>query len=144
MLRKAKERSLPSSATAEVEFREGTEKSLLPQEKFHVVLTPFVLDLFPTPAALALMQRLDQALLPHGFWLHTDFQLSASPARQIWQKPMLWAMYRFFHLVSKVPATSLPPLQSLFESLHYEKAKEASFYGDFIRAQVWQKRENGD
>ncbi|ALI99650.1 class I SAM-dependent methyltransferase [Rufibacter tibetensis] len=139
MLEKAKGNVLPTASKTTVEFRLGTEASLSSSEMFHVVLTPFVLDLFTPQQAYAMMQRLDQALFPTGLWLHTDFYLSPSPLRKIWQKPLLWGMYWFFGLVSGILGKTLPPFESLFQKLGYKPQQEAFFYGKFIRAQVLQK-----
>ncbi|MFB9865036.1 class I SAM-dependent methyltransferase [Rufibacter immobilis] len=140
MLRKARTRYQNfSSAGAEMEFRLGTQDQLLPNEKFHVVLTPFVLDLFTAPQALHMMQRLTQALLPGGLWLHTDFYLAPEKRRQIWQKPLLWAMYRFFRQVSGISGTGLPPFEALFSQVGFVTKQEAFFFHRFIRAQVLQK-----
>ncbi|GGK59124.1 class I SAM-dependent methyltransferase [Rufibacter glacialis] len=138
MLAKAQEK--PLAFPAQVEFRLGTQAQLLPEEKFHVVLTPFVLDLFTPPEAFSIMQRLDKALYPGGLWLHTDFHQSSSFRRQLWQKPLLWGMYRFFRWVSRISGQGLPPFEALFIKLGYKPRQEASFYKGFIKAQVFQKR----
>ncbi|WP_181304384.1 class I SAM-dependent methyltransferase [Rufibacter sp. XAAS-G3-1] len=137
MLQKARNRFAQTSAQAEVEFRLGTEASLLPQETFHVVLTPFVLDLFTPEEALDMMQRLSLALLPNGLWLHTDFHTSSAPP--FWQKLLLWGMYRFFGLVSHISAERLPPFEALFQKIGLKTQQEAFFFKNFIRAQVLQK-----
>ncbi|WP_210486400.1 class I SAM-dependent methyltransferase [Rufibacter aurantiacus] len=139
MLQQAQRRFTQTLIQDKVEFRLGTEADLRPEERFHVVLTPFVLDLFPPETALAMMQRLDQALLPTGLWLHTDFRLSSSPTQRLWQKPMLWAMYRFFRAVSHIPAKGLPPFEALFAKLGYKPRQQAFFFQTFICVQVYQK-----
>jgi ubiquinone/menaquinone biosynthesis C-methylase UbiE len=137
MLQKAKDRFAQTSAEADVEFRLGTEADLLPPETFHVVLTPFVLDLFTPEEALAMMKRLSRALRPNGLWLHTDFH--AVPAPPFWQKALLWGMYRFFRLISHISAKSLPPFDRLFQKTGFETQQEAFYFRNFIRAQVLQK-----
>ncbi|WP_165864895.1 class I SAM-dependent methyltransferase [Rufibacter latericius] len=137
MVGKAQDRLAKVATETEVEFRLGTEKDLLPHETFHVVLTPFVLDLFSPDQALGMMQRLSQALLPGGLWLHTDF---CTPKTQpLWQKLLLWGMYRFFRVVSHISARGLPPFEALFQEIGYKTRHDAFFYAGFIRAQVLQK-----
>ncbi|KAA3436455.1 class I SAM-dependent methyltransferase [Rufibacter hautae] len=139
MMAQAQKRLTQTSAQAEVEFRLGTEANLRPEERFHVVLTPFVLDLFPSEIAFTMMQRLDQALLPAGLWLHTDFQMGTSAGQKLWQKPMLWGMYRFFRVVSDIPARELPPFEALYAKLGYKPHRQAFFFENFICAQVFRK-----
>lgn len=126
-------------APAPLEFRLGTERDLQEPEKFDVVLTPFVLDLFTEPELQTMLQKLDTALRPAGLWLQTDFQLSTSQWYQIWQKPMLWLMYRFFGWASGISAKKLPPLDKLFHQLGYHQRDWAFFFGGFIKTQVLQK-----
>ncbi|MBC3538377.1 class I SAM-dependent methyltransferase [Rufibacter sediminis] len=139
MLQQAQNRFRNTSSTAQVEFRLGTELDLTPQETFHVVLTPFVLDLFPAAEAYAMMQRLSQALLPGGLWLHTDFHASAPESQPVWQKLLLWGMYRFFGVVSNLSARELPPFEALFQKIGFKTHREAFYFRKFIRAQVLQK-----
>ncbi|GAA4304444.1 class I SAM-dependent methyltransferase [Nibribacter koreensis] len=129
----------PNSASNLVEFRLGTEADLLPQEKFHVVMTPFVLDLFSTPEARQMMQKLNTHLLPDGLWLHTDFQVAQEMWRRLWQKPMLWGMYTFFGWVSHLSAQKLPPFKLLFNELGLVLEDEAFFYSRFLCAQKYRQ-----
>ncbi|QHL88938.1 methyltransferase domain-containing protein [Nibribacter ruber] len=142
MVHLAKERLQKKSQSGletQVEFRVGTEKDLGTEEKFHVVLTPFVLDLFAVEQARQMVQTLDQHLLTGGLWLHTDFQESDSWFKKIWQQPLLWAMYRFFGWVSQVPARRLPLFRQLFQERGYTLEEETDFYGGFICAQQYRK-----
>ncbi|WP_205501914.1 class I SAM-dependent methyltransferase [Rufibacter psychrotolerans] len=139
MVRRAQARLNSLSAHQPVEFRVGTQEDLLPHETFHVVITPFVLDLFTPDQALNIMQRLDRVLLPEGQWLHTDFHLSSSRGHRWWQKPLLWGMYRFFGAVSGITGKTLPSFGTLFSGLGYETRQEKFFSNGFIRAQVLQK-----
>ncbi|WP_192823430.1 class I SAM-dependent methyltransferase [Rufibacter sp. LB8] len=140
MLAQAKENLKATGFTSLVEFRKGTEQHLTPEEKFDVVLTPFVLDLFTEPEVKIMVQNLDEALLPGGLWVHTDFHLfSSSRLKKAWQQPLLWAMYRFFRRVSGISASTLTESNPYFEELTYQMRQEALFYGSFIKTQVWQK-----
>ncbi|MBA9076844.1 class I SAM-dependent methyltransferase [Rufibacter quisquiliarum] len=140
MLQKARQRLLHLPHAAAVEFRCGTEQDLLPHETFHVVLTPFVLDLFTPPEAAAMINRLAAALLPSGLWLHTDFHLSAGGRNRRWQQFLLWAMYRFFRKVSQISASRLPPLDQLLGEAGFAPRQQAFFYRGFIKAQVLQAK----
>jgi tRNA (cmo5U34)-methyltransferase len=141
MLRQAQARldEVAVPIECEILFRHGTEADLLPDERFHVVMTPFVLDLFSMPEARKMMQKLDTHLLPNGLWLHTDFHESKDGLHGIWQRPMLWAMYRFFGWVSHISGKHLPAFEVLFPELEYALEVEAHFYSHFICAQKYRK-----
>ncbi|AMM51567.1 hypothetical protein TH61_10810 [Rufibacter sp. DG15C] len=141
MLQQAQARlqQMSVSNESEVIFRLGTEVDLLPEERFHVVMTPFVLDLFSLEEARSMMQKLAAHLLSNGLWLHTDFHASKDVLHRLWQTPMLWTMYRFFRLVSHISGQKLPPFDRLFQELGLQLESEAFYYGDFIGGQKYRK-----
>src|SRR5919199_4607929 len=74
MVAQASRRMVRKAVLGSVEFRVGDETSLRPDEKFDVVITPFLLDLFTQSTLQAqLIPRLLHALAPDGNWLVTDF-----------------------------------------------------------------------
>jgi tRNA (cmo5U34)-methyltransferase len=138
MLRKAQQRVHASITGAVVEFRLGTEAALLPQERFDVVITPFLLDLFPAPRLGHLMDRLHAALAPGGLWLFADFWPVTSPP-PLWQRLLLQSMYVFFGMLSGVKATGLPDFSRQFDQLYLQEIFSESFYGDMVQAKVYRK-----
>jgi tRNA (cmo5U34)-methyltransferase len=124
--------------TAAVSFRLGDEDSLQPNESFDVILTPFLLDLFPDDRLQHLMDRLYTALHPGGLWLFSDFWPVHKPAPH-WQRLMLRSMYTFFGLVSGVRATRLPDFGLHFQRLHLQEKTNTSFYSGLIQAKVYRK-----
>ncbi|MFD2245831.1 class I SAM-dependent methyltransferase [Pontibacter ruber] len=138
MLRKAQERTKASIKNTAVEFRLGTEDVLKAHEQFDVVLTPFLLDLFPAPRLHDLMHRLHTALIPGGLWLFADFWPVTSPA-PLWQHLLLKSMYVFFGVLSDVKATQLPDFKAQFDRLYLQEVYAASFYGGMVQAKVYRK-----
>ncbi len=133
MLQKARQQT---SAPSIVTFRHGTEASLQPDEQFDVIITPFILDLYPEPRLTQLMHRLHAALRPKGLWLFADFW----PAEQkppMWQKLLAKSMYLFFGLLSNVQARHLPNYSLYFDDLGLQEKDSASFYGGFVQAKVF-------
>jgi tRNA (cmo5U34)-methyltransferase len=120
-----------------VEFRLGTEAALKPGEKFDVVVTSFLLDLFPEEEAWQLMKKLSSALDEGGTWLFTDFCIDTAQAPRLWQRFLLKSMYLFFSLLSKVEAKDLPGTSSMFSRLGFKRIVAKSFYGGFVRSEVW-------
>jgi tRNA (cmo5U34)-methyltransferase len=141
MLRKAQQRAqakIKSINSAEVDFRLGTEDALLPQEQFDVVLTPFLLDLFPAPRLRHLMQRLHAALVPGGWWLFADFWPVVSPP-PLRQRLLLRGMYVFFGLLSKVKARRLPDFGAQFRALYLQEEYAKAFYAGMVQAKVYRR-----
>ena len=133
MLQKAKQLN---SGTAIVEFRHGTDADLSPHDRFDVVITPFLLDLFPADRLTQLMQRLHATLVPGGLWLFADFwAVEASPP--IWQKLLAKSMYLFFGFLSNVQARHLPDYGKHFSSFGLQELAHAEFYKGFVQAKVF-------
>lgn len=124
--------------TATVSFRLGDEHSLQPDESFDVIITPFLLDLFPDDRLQHLMSRLYTTLRPGGCWLFSDFWSVHDPA-PFWQRLLLRSMYTFFGLVSGVKATQLPDFGLHFQRLRLQEQAGAHFYGGLIQAKAYRK-----
>ncbi|MHC2993790.1 methyltransferase type 12 [Pontibacter sp. HJ8] len=125
-------------ATAPVTFRLGTEDALQPGETFDVILTPFLLDLFPDQRLRPLLDRLYQTLTSGGSWLFSDFCPVQLPP-PLWQRLLLQSMYTFFGLLSGVEARALPDFEQHFARLQLQEERAASFYGGMVQAKVYRK-----
>lgn len=138
MISLAKKRTLHfiEESTACVQFRIGTEQAILPDETFDVVITPFLLDLFPAQRLSELMVRLKTALKVEGQWLFADFWPVQHPV-PIWQKLLLKTMYIFFGIVSGVKATQLPDFKYHFRQLNMQDVYTACFFKSMIQAKVF-------
>ncbi|WP_242927009.1 class I SAM-dependent methyltransferase [Pontibacter vulgaris] len=121
-----------------VEFRLGTEAELRPADVFDVILTPFLLDLFPPQRLYQLMLRLNTALSANGLWLFTDFWLQPTPP--FWQQLLVKSMYLFFGTVSGVKANKLPDYQKHFEELNLQQVASESFFHNMIKSKVYRRQ----
>lgn len=126
-----------------VTFRLGTEQALQPQERFEIIYTPFLLDLFPPRRLQQLMTILAAALAPSGSWLFTDFwPRQQSPPR--WQKLLIRSMYTFFGLMSGVKARQLPDYAHHFSELGFQEIYSRSFFRGMVQAKVFVKVKSGE
>ena len=140
MLQMAKERisRMQDLASSSVIYLCGNEDSLPPGYTFDVILTPFLLDLFPEQQLQHLMDCLYTALTPNGLWLFADFWPIGTPP-PLWQRLLLKSMYTFFGLLSDVKATRLPDFRTHFERLQLQELRSAAFYGGMVQAKVYVK-----
>ncbi|MEJ8758221.1 class I SAM-dependent methyltransferase [Pontibacter sp. H259] len=121
-----------------VEFRHGTDTGLQPHVSFDVIITPFLLDLFPDARLNQLMGRIYTSLSTGGIWLFADFW----PVEQkppFWQKLLAKSMYLFFGLLSGVQATQLPDYRKRFNRLGLQEIASESFYNGFVQSKVFRK-----
>ncbi|WP_299986963.1 class I SAM-dependent methyltransferase [uncultured Pontibacter sp.] len=126
------------AALPNITFRLGTEDNLQHGETYDVILTPFLLDLFPDERLVYLMDRLCNALHPQGLWLFSDFWPTQVPA-PAWQRLLLRSMYTFFGKVSQVSATRLPDFDRHFARLSLQELEATAFYDGLVQAKVYRK-----
>lgn len=120
-----------------VMFRCGTENDLQANEQFDVLLTPFVLDLFPDEVLInQTLPRLQNTLRPGGYWLITDFL----PTRIWWQQWLVRAMYAFFGLTAGVKARHLPNWPAhIKQGSTFSFIQEKIFWQGFIGSYLYQR-----
>lgn len=134
MLARASQRLLRQSVIGTVEFRLGDETSLTDQEPFDVILTPFVLDLFPESfLQKSFVPRLYSVLKPGGLWLVTDFV----PTTIGWQRALLWTMIRFFRLTAGIQIQQLVNWQQVLATASLTVREQRSHLKGMVAADVW-------
>ena len=133
MIARASRRMLRRSVLGSVDFRVGDEQLLQPNERFDVILTPFVLDLFTEQTLQEqFIPRLSNALKPGGLWFITDFVRT-----QIWwQKALLWSMIRFFRLTAAIDARQLADWQQQLTDAGFMRRQHQPQVGGMVSAEV--------
>ncbi|AHJ96574.1 class I SAM-dependent methyltransferase [Hymenobacter swuensis] len=120
---------------AQVEFRQGTEAALQPQEQFDAVLTFFFLDLFEPVRLRALVARLRAVLATGGVWLLADFGLPQA----WWQSMLLGLMYHFFGLTTGISARQRPPIEAELYRVGLQPEAAGQFFGRMVESSVWRE-----
>ena len=104
---------------------------------FDAVLTPFLFDNFDRAKAERVFARIDALLLPRGIWLYVDFHLNKQSAW--WKSALLKTMQLFFRLINVVRVNDLVDVAPFFKG-QYVIVAEKHYYGDFIKAAVYEKQ----
>ena len=122
-------------------FRPGTETALKPTEKFDVIFTPFVLDLYPEDQVWRMATQLKDHLHAGGLWLLADFFISPEQKgwTKFWQLRVVQLMYTFFGWVEGLTTRNLPDLDFVFRRLPVALQHSQSFCRGFIQSHVYQK-----
>lgn len=107
----------------------------LSQQKYDVVLTPFLFDNFRQSTALSVFKKLNMSLKYGGYWLYIDFYISDKNKYQ--QKVVLKLMYIFFRSMCNIEANKLPYMADYFSS--YKTISNSYNCNNFIITQVFQK-----
>lgn len=109
-----------------------------PDRCYEVIITGFLFDHFNRQDCERLFARLDRMLVPAGLWLYADFTLKQKKGRW-WKKAMMYAMYRFFGVVSGVRRQTLTEMSEIFDRFGYSERSHDYAFGRFIYSSVRQK-----
>lgn len=105
---------------------------------FDVILTPFLFDNFSQQRAVLIFDKLNSFLRISGLWFLVDFTLNKGNGKW-WKFILLKAMYIFFKILKIVEASDLVDIQPYFLLKGYVKIDERYYYGNFIKAIVFEK-----
>ncbi|WKN40555.1 class I SAM-dependent methyltransferase [Tunicatimonas pelagia] len=129
--------SNPECAVPTITFIRGTERDIESTEKYQVVITNFVLDMYSGSSLDEVMARIDNVLSADAIWIFTDFRYSSHPLKRLWQKPLALLMYIFFRFTANINIQSLPNYDTYFRKLAWKAKQQRSFFGDFISSKVY-------
>ena len=134
MLTLTSRRMLQKPLAGTIEFRLGNEIQLRSDERFDVVITPFVLDVFSEETLQSqFIPKLKDALESGGIWLATDFVNTGV----WWQKALLWSMIRFFRLTAGLDVRHLANWQRTLAEAGLTRTEQQSAVGGMVSAEVW-------
>jgi len=114
-----------------VNFIHGTEDFIPAGISFDVVITPFYLDLFSDNACRVAIQKIKSSLHAKSIWIITDFVNAAW-----WHYCMLFLMYRFFEITTRIEADRLPGWESILKQHGFNEIKSNLFHSGFIKSTV--------
>ena len=120
-------------ATAQVEFRHGTQAALGPADCFDVLITFFVLDCIALPDLAGALAHLRASQRPGAPWLLADFR----PAQRGWRRILLRLMYTFFRLTTGLQARDLADLPAALADLGLYPARRARFFAGAVEAAIF-------
>ncbi|MEM8901693.1 MAG: class I SAM-dependent methyltransferase [Bacteroidota bacterium] len=130
--------SLDVPSTVSIKWILGTDRYLEGKQEYEILLTPFVLDLFPEAELRKIFLRLHKSLKQGGSWLYADFFLKNDNYHFL-RKGLLGFMYLFFKLICGVENDKLPETDKLFEKYGYIKRRRKEFSSAMIEGIVYQK-----
>ena len=121
-----------------IQFIHGTEQELVgTPDRFDVLITPYVLDVFEAGELERVMDILFEVLEPGGFWVQTDFYVFSD--HPWWQRRLVWLMYLFFKIAANQRNQQLPDFTVYFSRLALEPLAEKSFCGKMVKT-IWYRK----
>jgi ubiquinone/menaquinone biosynthesis C-methylase UbiE len=108
------------------------------ENKFDVILTPFLFDNFSQKRTENIFHLLDNLLIEKGLWLFADFRTDSTKTIK-WHYQLLKLMYAFFNIFLQIEAKNLPDTAGLFQSAGYRQIFSEFHFHKFIHSLVYQK-----
>jgi ubiquinone/menaquinone biosynthesis C-methylase UbiE len=108
-------------------FIHGTEENIPNGISFDVVITNFYLDLFDTCGVKKRVKFISNFCSDKVVWIATDFVMA-----KWWHRFLLWIMYRFFKMTSRIEAHHLPDWKGVFKTENFILTSSKFYSGDFI------------
>ncbi|HXT10670.1 MAG TPA: class I SAM-dependent methyltransferase [Candidatus Angelobacter sp.] len=109
-----------------------------PQQAFDLIVTHFFLDCFRRDQLESLIAGLARAALPGANWLLADFQAANTGLARFRSRLILWTMYRFFTIVTRLPAGALTPPDALLLQHGFHLRERAVREWGLLHTDWWQ------
>jgi ubiquinone/menaquinone biosynthesis C-methylase UbiE len=106
---------------------------------FDLIVTHFFLDCFTPEQLAALVGKLANVAAPRANWLLADFQAASSGWRRVRSRLILWSMYRFFRVVTRLPAAQLTSPDALLTQYGFKLREQRVSDWGLLRSDCWER-----
>ncbi len=141
MLEVARERLLRAALpVTQVEFIHAELPAWNPPiERYDLVATHFFLDCFPCDQLMPVIRSLHKAARLGGYLLMSDFQIPQAGLRRLRARIIHWLMYRFFRVVTKLPASAFVSPQPFLRQAGFIRVRRVEFDRGLLCAELWKR-----
>ncbi len=112
-----------------------------PVRAFDLIVTHFFLDCFRPEQLQSLIAVLADSAAPGANWLLADFQAAAHGWRRLRSRAILWVMYRFFTIVTRLPAGSLTPPDPFLEQQGFKLRERVVHDWELLHSDWWRQNQ---
>lgn len=126
-------KKLYTSFSSRVTFIVGNHHSIPQDITYDAASAFFVIDCMQQGTATEFMHAITLSLKSKGLFLFSDFFYT----NNIFQRSLLWFMYRFFRVTTGIAAEELPDYDMLFREL--KEVERKKFLRGFIQSRVYVK-----
>ncbi len=142
MLASARKRAnIPGHNSDDIKFIHADALTWAPAESdIDLFVTHFFLDCFRPEQLKLLIAKLTSVAAPRANWLLADFQAAASGLQRQRSRIILWMMYRFFRVATRLPAKRLTPPDALLEAHGFELRERRESDWGLLHSDWWQRK----
>jgi SAM-dependent methyltransferase len=109
------------------------------ENHYDLVVTHFVLDCFPAAELADVIKNLACSAKPEAAWLLTDFRLPNRGFARLRARLWLAAMYQFFRLTARIPASELIDPTPLLQSEGFTLSRQHLSRGGMMKSELWRR-----
>lgn len=110
-----------------------------PERGFDLIVTHFFLDCFRSEQLEGLIARISGAAATRASWLLADFQSASAGFNRYRSEAILWIMYRFFRVVTRLPASRLVRPDGFLEQNGFKLRERRLSDWDLLHSDWWQR-----
>jgi ubiquinone/menaquinone biosynthesis C-methylase UbiE len=122
-----------------IEFIHADALTWTPLEPgFDLLVTHFFLDCFRSEQLETLIAKFTRSAAPGANWLLADFQSAPAGFNRFRSQVILWLMYRFFRVVTRLPAAALVPPDSFLKRNGFLLRERALSDWGLLHSDWWQ------
>jgi len=104
-----------------------------------LIITNFFLDCFEAEQLERLISRLAAAAAPAANWLIADFQMAPAGWKRARSRLILWAMYVFFRVMTRLPAERLVAPDGFLERSGFALRQRAETEWGLLHSDWWER-----
>ncbi len=126
--------------TDRVKFIHANALAWQPEESdYDLISTHFFLDCFTAEQLDALLAKLTTIAAPDATWIISDFSAPDHGLARLRARMILWSMYRFFRVVTRLPASHLVDYTERLQQQGFQLNARDTFEWGLLRADCWQR-----
>lgn len=139
LARKRIERELPGRAESVRFLHQDITLWIPPEHHYDLLVTHFLLDCFPEALLTSIIGKLARAATDDAKWLLADFCIPPNGMARLRARAWLAAMYLFFRVTARIPASELIDSTPFLRAEGFELARQQLFRKGMLKSERWRR-----
>lgn len=108
-----------------------------PNPPYYLIVTHFFLDCLTTAEIHSLAATLRASAFPQALWLVSEFAVPPTPYGRLVAKPLIWALYRTFALLTGLTVRALPDHHTALSQSGFTLQNQHSHLAGLLVSELW-------
>jgi len=111
-----------------------------PAQTYDLIITNYFLDCFRPEQLAQLIPRLAASTTPDASWLLADFQIPAAGLARLRSRLILWSLYAFFRVATRLPARRLTPPDATLQAAGFIRHRHVETEWGLLHSDWWRRK----